>query len=223
MAQDQKLPALVKGGDRIATTTTTVVGAMVDAFVPGAGTVFSQLCGHLIQKRMEDASQLLIEELRMGKVENLAAEKYTCFVPMGYQFFDAARRGESVKKLRLLARFLAGSLADSDPSPDEFIRISAKIEMLSNKDIEVMSSIYLIHNEGKFKEAKSSSRKGLMYFEVDQIDSWNWVDASSSISALVAAGLIVPDGQIIWGKSGEFYYLTTDFVRICKFAVEKTS
>lgn len=138
MSDLSQVPALKKGGDRIAATTTAIVGAMVDAFLPAAGTAFAQACGYLINARMEKASEILISEIQSGNLDVLSEEKYRAFIPMGYRFYEAARQGENVFILKKLAKIIKNGISDS-LEPDRFLKISKSIEGLDERDLAILA------------------------------------------------------------------------------------
>lgn len=138
-----------RDGDQTAATSIAIAGAIADLFLPAAGTVFAQICGQMIKKRMEQAQEILIEALRNGQKINLSDDKYLSFVPMGFRFYEAARRGENNSKLKLLGKLIVGMLGNEQIDIDEFNRISSKIERLSNNDIILMSKIYKMFLDNK--------------------------------------------------------------------------
>ncbi|MCA3612161.1 MAG: hypothetical protein IOC55_07090 [Methylobacterium sp.] len=132
------IPSLKKGGERVAATTTAIVGAMVDAFLPATGTAFAQACGHLINARLQKAAEILISELKSGNLDVLSDEKNAAVIPMGYRFYEAARQGENVFILRKLAIIIKNGVSGS-LKPDRFIKISRSLESLDEIDLIVLA------------------------------------------------------------------------------------
>lgn len=134
MANELNLPTPKKDAEHVVLTTTAIAGAIIDCIAPIAGTVLAQACGHLVRKRMEKASEILIEELKKGNTEILNDEKYEAFVPMAYRFFEAARQGESVNNLRRLAKMMRNGLKNGI-EPNLYSKCCRAIEGFDDYDL----------------------------------------------------------------------------------------
>lgn len=126
-----KLPKPTEHGETISKWVPKIALAAASIWFPGAA--FAGLMLELLQERyVKKYQELLLEELRKGKVQDLSDEQLVQLVPMAYKFFEAAKEGEYERNLRILAAFLRGELEQDSPDASNFARMARRVEGLAD-------------------------------------------------------------------------------------------
>jgi hypothetical protein len=122
--------SLIKIASDVAADVVSVLG------IPS--TVLRSLLGSFIQSRMNEAFDILIEELRAGRIDDLHAANEDDTVAVIYRYSLAAREGAARRNLRLLSRAICGLVRRDVLYPDNFNKYADILSRLTRDQILVL-------------------------------------------------------------------------------------
>jgi hypothetical protein len=146
---------------------------------------------------------------------------------MAYKFMEAAKEGEYVHNLEILAAFLTGEMKQEIPDAASFSRMARRIEGLSIVDLKVMALIDDLLSRGRaptldfgvagkrpyastsvlFTAAAGKNGFGVSAKEIGE-----------SLTDLASRGLLLADGATRTSKPEEYYFTTSSFDQLMERA-----
>jgi hypothetical protein len=130
-------------------------GSLVSDALQGCGLVLSNVQGTvaglalrgLIQKRLDEARDIALEEISQG--DRLITEPADSdeVVAIVFKYLTSAREGTARRNLRLMARIMRGQAARSSLYADEFSRFASIIASLSYEEVCTVATIYRVRKE----------------------------------------------------------------------------
>jgi hypothetical protein len=128
------------------TTLPEIIGALVsDAFeLTGShgGSVAGLAIGRYFRRRVEQARDILIEELRHANISDVQAASEDDAIAVIVRYLRAAREGAARLNLLLLARAIVGQLQSGTLVADEFLQYAEALASLSREEIVVIGTMY---------------------------------------------------------------------------------
>ncbi|WP_114943490.1 hypothetical protein [Microvirga calopogonii] len=215
MTDNSKLPAPRKGSGKIFDI---CLGVAADvASVASAGGLPTNAAAELIkafkQKRIDAAEEVLLAELRAGKIDLKDAEAEE-LIPIAYRFFRAAEEGEAVRTLRIFARILAGQLQSDALDASNFAFTANALSGLPERELSLLAE-YIEqtepHAEGK------ETRNIQEYVEIALVPDVysSKLDLSASASLLAGRGLLLGIDEAMLG-GGLTRYFASPFAKAIK-------
>jgi hypothetical protein len=221
----KNLPSPKKGAPEVAKLATGIVGAIAATFITGGG-VFAPIAAFVIEKLVNRAQNLLIEELKRGNVGSLTDDKVVALIPMAYRFFEAAKEGEYEHNLRLLAEFIKCELQMDEPDPSSFKRMARRLEGLSPNELKVIALIDASLSKLCKSSTNAPTQSTRPFVSAHQLaddpsnrEHFDNFLLENVLNELAARGLLIPHGGTLAGKNEQYYYASNSFMEL----VEKAS
>jgi hypothetical protein len=194
---------------RVLETTSAVFKEVSNAFFPGLGAL-PETAVLLARRRLEEAERILRVRLMRGDISVLSDEAYAELVPVAYKFFEAAKAGEYIHNLKILAKIVADQIINSRPDAARFARHCRRLEALEVRELKMLIDIWRFatpraDDMAKPEEGRFIACASVLFRRMPDLFS-SEVEVGASLGELAARGLIVPDGAARMGKSEEFYY-----------------
>jgi|GEM_PF-3543089 len=219
----KQLPQPTEFGTKLSRNAKTLIKLV--ASIPFVGTALEAF----FSSQMEAATEALMEAIEKGEIELLTEERYNYLIPLTYKYYESARTGATVRKLKILANILIENVTDFNKIDSNFSRICKKLEYLEDSDLEFVAKIYEIEKKNGLQQ--DLVRVGLFYINADilankndngQVDTNEWLKISEILNNIASSGLLIPDGMTRYDKVSENYYITEDLRAIC-IASQKNS
>ena len=119
-----------------------VIADVLDFFDVKGGGLLSHFLSDFLRRKAEEAREILLQELRLGKVDELhAASKDEAFA-IFFRYGRAIRDGTARRNLRLLARTMVGLAKRDRLFADEFNKYAEMLERLSRDEILVIGRLH---------------------------------------------------------------------------------
>lgn len=226
-----KLPAPVDYAGDIAKLATGVGAVFAGVWFPETAALAAFAATVLpfaIDRLAKRPTELLLEELRKGNVQNLSEEQLTAFIPMDYKFLEAAKEGECERNLRILAAYLVGELKQDVPDPSRFSRMVRRVEGLSSTDLQVIALIDVFLSQdtaltldaGTERERRCVSTYPLMASQLNK-SHLTHTDIEEALVDLVARGFLIADGSPRYDKFEEYYFASSNLQDLMDRARER--
>ena len=207
------LPTPTRNAEAIAQVATGVGAALAAIWFPPAALAPS-IIDRLIKRWVRKPERMLVEAVKAGGIENLNDEQVVQFVPMAYAFFEAAKRGEYERNLRILAAFITDELKQPVVDAGSVTRVTRRLEAISETELRVLVLAHDVFERGRQMEV-AKVPGALSYIEAASLatDPANRANLSAwaikiALSELESRGFLVADGATRWGKVGEHYHAT---------------
>lgn len=218
-----RLPAPTKNAAENGSAAASIVGAVVDTFLPKwapIGTVISELLKNKIQKQTRESQELILEQLREGDFSTLSDDARDELIPIAFKMMQASIEGMSKAKLSLLAKLIGGAIGDSNAA-GIFDSVSERLRRISNLDIEYISIVYQIHKEDKTIKHSIDGQKveyifGRLIFKETKRP---YVEVLQALTNLNSVGFIIQKSEVTFDMTEIGYYLGRDFFSLCNFAL----
>ncbi len=201
-----------------------IAGAVAGIFLPGAS-LFGPIAKFAIEKYVRRPERILIDQLKSGNTTVLNDEKAAAFIPMAYKYFEAAKEGEYEHNLKILAELLVNEMNLDVPDVPEFARMSRRIEGITYTDLKVIalisSSIRTISMAST--EARSQSERPYVSAinlsrDPNNREKFDHFLLQEILSDLAGRGLLVVDGSTKWDKAEEYYFASSNFMKLIEKA-----
>jgi hypothetical protein len=124
-----------------------ILGGLLADIVPG-GSVVSEAAKSYIQRRVEAARDILVDELRRGAISADHVAVNDALIGVMFRYGRAAYEGSARVNLRLLAKAIRGQLLSGKLIADEFFRYADILASLSREEIVFLGALYRV-GEGK--------------------------------------------------------------------------
>ncbi len=209
-----------------ARTVVAVTGAICDALIPALGPL-RELFNLYLARKMEEYRQVLIDEIEARGVtalEDLTEGQIEFIIPASYRFFEQVRLGDYEHNLRVLARYLAGRLAATEPIREsgDVGRFARQLEYLDLKTLKVMANALLLRDKLDADDTSDFvSGEGLKHHFPEQFQDTSLSSVRSSLAVLSSRGLLGPDGVPQLGKTEETYFVTPDGYALSKLLLQQ--
>jgi hypothetical protein len=220
----RNLPAPTKHAAEIARVTTSVALAVAGIWFPPAA-IAAAAMPFVIDRYVNRPRDLLIEALERGEIRDLSAERLEPFVPMAYKFMEAAKEGEYLHNLEILAAFLTGEMRQEIPDAASFSRMARRIEGRSIVDLKVMALIDDLFSQGKaptldfgvLGKRQYAATSSLFTAGKDRF-GLSAKEIGESLTDLASRGLLLADGATRTSKHEEYYFTTSSFDQLMERA-----
>jgi hypothetical protein len=108
------------------------------------GTVAGHALQQLIRKRLDDARDIVLEEIQRGDRLPIEPADGDEVVAIVFKYLTAAREGTARRNLRLMARIMRGQAATRSLYADEFSRFASVIASLTYEEVCTVATTYRI-------------------------------------------------------------------------------
>lgn len=230
-ALEGKLPAPAENAGDIAKLATGIAAIFTGLWFPETApfaAIAATVLPFAIDKLVKRPTELLLEEIRKGNVQNLSEEQLTAFIPMEYKFLEAAKEGECERNLRILAAYLVGELKLDIPDPTNFSRMARRVEGLSSTDLQVIALIDAFLSQVDATSSINTGRENRPYVTARALTASSLnanhlahTHIEESITDLAARGLLIVDGGTRLSKSEEYYYASRNLQDLMDRARER--
>jgi hypothetical protein len=97
-----------------------------------------------MQKRLDQARDILLEELSSGRIDPLQAAQQDDAIAIIYRYMLAVRDGAARRNLRLLARVVSGLGQRDRLFADDFNKYAEALSRLSRDEILVIGTLHMV-------------------------------------------------------------------------------
>lgn len=213
------LPQPSKTGRSVAALTAAICADLL----PLGGTL-REVFAVYEQKKINEYRRVLVEEIEafgVRTIDGLSEAQAEFVVPAAYRFFEQVRLGEYEHNLRILARFIGGSLADrsTTKSPGDIGRFARQLEYLDEYCLRVLSAALRLR-----EKIPNSANAGEPFIASDSLihhfSEFSETDAPrirTCLAMLSSRGFLYPDGGTSTGKVEEDYYLSEDASELAQY------
>jgi len=111
-----------------------------DVLAASGKALFNKAVHGLRQKRLEQARDVLIEQMKNGKADIYEAHEVDEFVAIAYRYMRAAQEGTARINLRLLAQIIAGQKATKTLKASDFLYYADLVASLRREEIILLGS-----------------------------------------------------------------------------------
>ena len=182
-----------------------------------AGVAVGTAVYRLLQRRMEQAREIFLEELRRGET-TLPPAQIDEAVAIVYRYSRAAQEGAARINLRLMAKAIAGQARLSNLSADEFLRDADVIASLRRDEIFLLAEMHRVWTSDWLKQTEEQKRLSALLQRVEQrlVPSLfrDADDLQATAAAIVRTGLLMTSP--VW--DGVAYRPTPKLERLVKLA-----
>lgn len=170
------------------------VGDIAGAFAIPGGNVMGLAVQGLFKKRLEQARNILLEEIRAGEKDALEAIEIDEVVAIVYRYMRAAQEGTAHVNLRLLAQVIAGQKKLTSLKADEFLYYADLIASLRREEIILLGCM-----QKHFQEPQHVMGSSQAAYEPQKLAQLELIpstfktedDFNSCITALNRTGLVI--------------------------------
>lgn len=189
------------------TTLAAIIGSLAGDI---AKEVVSASLARVVRRRMDEASQLLMEKVRIGDIALADAEAADDAVAMLFRFYRAANEGAARAALRLLASVMRNELVQPRPQADSFHRWADILAGLSHQEIIVLGEIHQLRLDHPPGPITSGALAAQITKQARDRISPTWVckdedQLMTVLAALTRTGLVLPSS----GYGGGINYCTS--------------
>jgi len=179
-----------------------------------AGFAFGGLVSRVLQRRVERARAIFLEELKRGE-KTLPLDQIDEGVAIAYRYFRAAQEGAARLNLRLMAKVIAGQARQSALYADEFLRHADVIAGLRREEVILLGALQRHWNAPETRAIADDDRMGAVHHLLEtELIPEPFADASELAamqSAVLRTGFL--SGVPTFG--GAIYRPTRAFQRLC--------
>ncbi|WP_296987924.1 hypothetical protein [Thalassospira sp. UBA1131] len=137
------------------------LASLVDVgFEASIGTGAASMMQKIMQKRLAGARDILLEEIREGKVHISEAVEGDEIVAVAYRFARSAMEGAARVNLRLMAKALKKQLQEPNLLASKFQHHAAIIASLRREEIILLCGLYEIEHTAEYSSKKDDQRPG---------------------------------------------------------------
>jgi hypothetical protein len=192
-----------------------IVSDVLD-FVPNSK-IFKLAIQQVFKKRLSDAREILIEEIRDGNKTVVDAIGLDDMVAIVYRYGRAAQEGTARLNLRLLAQVVGGKKISEKLTANKFLYYADIISSLTVEEINLLGRM--------LRERKLEGYQEQSLFEQEHGEK-----SSEVLQSLVRTGLVAFEQSISvrdqddWKATDKYitsldtqYYLTSLMHEVCKF------
>lgn len=223
----QNLPSPTPNAGEVAKLTTGVAAAVASIWFPPAA-IAAAVLPFVIDRYVNRPRDILIQALQHGDVLDLSSERIAEIVPMAYKFLEAAKEGEYLHNLEILAAFIAGEVKQDIPDAAGFSRMVRRIEGLSTNDLRVMAAIDNLLSGNRAPTLDFGAEGKRPYVAVsslatmgDLVPGLSKKEIAESLVDLTARGFLLADGATRLSKGEEYYFITSSFRQLMDRARDK--
>lgn len=161
----------------------------------------------LHEKRINDASEILLEEIRKGHSSILEADDVYSFVAITERYFRAAQEGAARLNLRLMAKVIANQKLNGNLSADEFLYHADILASLRVNEIILLGKFHVRYKEAQaenlqdFASARIATQNVLKELIPDPFE--NEKEIMATAHAVTRTGLLLPHPGAVGGPTFE--------------------
>lgn len=187
------------------------VAADVISVMGVPSTALRSLLGKFIEKRMEQAFKILLEELKKGKIDENTAASEDEKISIIYRYGLAAKEGAARKNLRLLAQVICGLARNNRLYTDEFHKYANVLSLLTKDQIYIIGKYasymetYAVEDE-EYRKIRAAAWKAFVS-EIIPAEYPTEQHVLYIMNQLAGLGLIIQDtviGGIVYNLSPLF-------------------
>ncbi len=194
-----------------------IVMAICSDLVPWGGGTLREIFSVYQNQQVDKYRKILVEEIQnygAGVIDKLNEGQTEFIIPAAYRFFEQVRLGEYEQNLRVLARFIGGSLADGSSVrvPGDVGRFARQLEYLDEYCLRILCAALKLKDKisvTRDPDKVPISSGGLIY-HLSEFSPGEAPRIRTCLAILSSRGFLYPDGSMSTGKEEEDYYLSED-------------